>query len=78
MAEEEFQQYRTDFVSPEKKIITSLVDIKQQFGSHVGGDDKSQCPVPHYNDRTGDTDLTLCLIVFFDSSDSLLASQVCR
>ena len=78
MAEEEFQQYRTDFVSPEQKIIASLVDIKQQFSSHVGVDEESQCPVPQYNDQTGDTDLTLCLIVFFDPSDSLLASQVCR
>ena len=78
MAEEEFQQYRSDFVSPEKKIIASLKDIKKQLSSHEGVDDETQCAVPHYNDQTGDTDLTLCLIVFFDSSDSLLASQVCR
>ena len=78
MAEEEFQKYRKNFVSPEQNMIASLLDIQQQFSSHEEFETDAQCTVPHYNDQTGDTDLTLCLIVLFDPSDFLLASQVCR
>ena len=64
MAEDAFKDYRrVGYQSPEQKMIVSLSDIQQQF-QKSGADSDTQCVVPHYDDETGDTSVTLCLIIF--------------